>query len=183
MGEIVTGTTCSNKGIDNKNIFSDDEDYEKFMAIMGHYLLDYNPENKPGFKTEKKSLVEKKKRRNLAKEVYLLAYCLLPNVYEMLVIGSATKFIRRVCTHYVMYFNKKYKRRGPLFEGSYQAKLVKFDQFAQEIERIEQLPSTRVVRRFGPIEAVIVPVQRPESENLNKLKQVMKVARIALNCG
>lgn len=153
MGETVTGTTCSNRGIDNKKIFVDEADYEKFIDIMKHYLMDYSPEGKPGFKTEKKSLIEKKRRRNLAKEVSLLAFCLLPNQYEMLVVGSTTKFIRRVCTHYAMYFNKKYKRRGPLFEGRYQTKLIQFDQLAQEIRRIEQLPSTRVIRRFGPIEA------------------------------
>lgn len=153
IDESGIGTTCSNRGIDNKNIFVDEADYEKFIDIMKHYLTEYMPLAAPGFKTEKKSLIEKKKRRNLAKEVSLLAFCLLPNAYELLVTGPATKFIRRVCTHYAMYFNKKYKRRGPLFIGRYQSQLIQFAQFDQEIERIEQLPSNRVVKRFGPIAA------------------------------
>lgn len=181
--QIGTGTTCSNRGIDHKNIFNDDSDYEKFIAIIGHYLVEYEPEEREGFKKEKKSLIDKKKQRNLAKDVSLLAYCLVPNAYEMLIIGPATKFIRRICTHYVMYFNKKYKRRGPLFVGRCQTKLVQFAKFDEEIKRIEQLPNNRVVRRFGPISATIMPIQRPKSAISSKLIQLMNDAKLALDSG
>jgi len=177
MGENGTGCICSNKGIDGKNIFVDESDYDKFAAILRHYLLEYVPDNKPGFKNEKKSLTEKKKKRNLAKEVKLFAFCLRPNYYELLIIGSATKLIRRICTHYCMYFNKKYKRRGPLFEGRFKTRFVEKEQFSREIERIELESGAKVVRRFGPISATIMPVQPSKSENMNKLEQIVKMTK------
>ena len=38
--------------------------------------------------------------------------------------AAATKFISSVMTAYTMYFNKKYKRRGPLCESRFKAVII-----------------------------------------------------------
>jgi putative transposase len=52
----------------------------------------------------------------------------MPNHFHMLVYirdeAAATKFISSVMTAYTMYFNKKYKRRGPLCESRFKAVII-----------------------------------------------------------
>ena len=61
-------------------------------------------------------------------DIDLNAYCLMPNHFHMLVYirdeAAATKFISSVMTAYTMYFNKKYKRRGPLCESRFKAVVI-----------------------------------------------------------
>lgn len=62
---------------------------------------------------------------NLSKEVFLLSFTLMPNHFHLQVKqitkDGIAKLMRRVLTSYVMFFNKKYKRTGPLFESVYKA--------------------------------------------------------------
>ena len=46
-----------------------------------------------------------------------------------------TEFMRSLLTSYSMYFNKKYKRTGPLFESCYKASLVSDEIYYQHITR------------------------------------------------
>jgi len=56
-------------------------------------------------------------------------YCLIKNHYHFLlrqlVDGGIGKFMHRLSTSYTMYFNRKYKRSGSLFQGAYKAIPVK----------------------------------------------------------
>ncbi len=56
------------------------------------------------------------------------AYCLMPNHFHIMAKerkeGGTTLFMRKLMTGYAMYFNKKYERKGSLFEGPFQAKHV-----------------------------------------------------------
>ena len=38
--------------------------------------------------------------------------------------GSIDKFMNSLCTRYTMYFNRKHKRVGPLYQGVYKAVLI-----------------------------------------------------------
>ncbi len=70
--------------------------------------------------------------KTLSHEVDLLAFCLMPNHFHLLVRQQKSdgiqKLLERVCTNYVMYFNKRYDRVGPLFEGIYKGVLVETDE-------------------------------------------------------
>lgn len=59
--------------------------------------------------------------------VRILAYCLMPNHYHLLIEelqeGGITKFMHKF-GGYTFYFNKKYQRSGSLFEGPFGAVLV-----------------------------------------------------------
>ena len=63
----------------------------------------------------------------------ILAFCLISNHYHLLLLQrrdeGITKFMRKLGTGYVNYFNLKYKRVGPLFQGRFKAILVDKDEY------------------------------------------------------
>lgn len=118
-----------NRGVEKRRIFLDAQDYRTFLGILKKYLT--------GEQTE--HTANRHKFTNLSGEVELLAYCLMPNHFHLLLYQSApdgvTKLMRRVMTGYVMYFNGKYSRVGGLFQGRYKAALINADAYLQHISR------------------------------------------------
>ena len=76
---------------------------------------------------------------NYSNRLELLAFCLMPNHVHLFIYqhqqGVMTEFMRSVLTSYSMYFNKKYKRTGPLFESRYKASHITNDAYFQHISR------------------------------------------------
>jgi len=149
-----------NRGIDGREVFGSDQDYNEFLSLCQRYVDEYHPEPViPGFKSERPYLARRKQAMNLHGEVEVWAYCLMPNNFYLLVSQKTktgmTKFMRRVLTGYVMYFNKKHKRRGGLWEGIYKALRVENMDQALSVSRYIHLRSmARTIRRFGPVEAI-----------------------------
>src|SRR3972149_8647983 len=117
-----------NRGVEKRKIFLDQEDYGVFLGYLKQYLEPPKGSDPLMIKT-----------RSLEKEIDLLAYCLMPNHFHLLVKQSTrigiTKFIRAVCTNYAMYFNKKYDRVGTLFQGRYKGALVDNDAYLLHLSR------------------------------------------------
>ncbi len=69
--------------------------------------------------------------------VNLGAYCLMPNHFHILITqtntGDISKFMQKLSTAYVMYYNKKYKRTGSLFEGKFKAEHLDSDPYLKYI--------------------------------------------------
>ncbi|MEO6761222.1 MAG: transposase [Candidatus Saccharimonadales bacterium] len=109
-----------NRGLNKDDVFRDAEDYRYFEWLLDRTV---GPEQKN----------DKKGRPFtwLGDQIKLDAYCLMPNHYHILVNQSAEKGIsqlmRTLGTAYTYYANKKYGRRGPLFENVYRAVLVEDD--------------------------------------------------------
>jgi putative transposase len=65
------------------------------------------------------------------KLVRILAYCIMDNHYHLLVEevreGGITQFMHKLGTGYVNFFNEKYNRVGPLFQGNFKNVLVDDD--------------------------------------------------------
>ncbi|KKS77882.1 MAG: hypothetical protein UV74_C0002G0010 [Candidatus Woesebacteria bacterium GW2011_GWB1_43_14] len=116
-----------NEGIENKNIFSDEEDCKVFRGFLEDYL---SPQEHPE-KTKKVFTVQGRSYRgiphqpkNYYDKIELTAYGLAPNRFNLLLhhkTDSPERFIRSLCTRYSMYFNKKYHRTGSLFDGPYKS--------------------------------------------------------------
>lgn len=124
------------RGIDKRKIFTDDKDRFRFI----HDLYEFNDEasaNNSSYHFNKTSTIdigcrynerqsERKPRKLL---VHILAFCLMPNHYHLLLRavreGGITRFIRKLNDGYVKYFNTKHERKGTLFEGKYKSILVK----------------------------------------------------------
>ncbi len=123
-----------NRGVDKRRIFLDDFDYIRFLES----LRDFNDVEVVGGIYLKK-FIEKKfgtdgpKSPKKFKEqlVRILCYCLMPNHYHFLLEqieeNGITKFMGRLNGGYTNYFNLKHKRSGRLFEGPFQAVLIKRD--------------------------------------------------------
>jgi putative transposase len=148
-----------NRGIEGREIFKSDEDYLVFVGLLKRYLEKVGEGEVSKFDKERPYIRRHKQAMNLHTEVKLLAYCLMPDHIHLIVkqetSDGMTKLVRRLMTNYVMWFNKKYKRRGVLFESAYRAVLVPFGEKLLVLSRYIHLnPAPRVVRRFGPVETV-----------------------------
>ncbi|MFA6251671.1 MAG: transposase [Candidatus Paceibacterota bacterium] len=117
-----------NRGNDKKVIFKDKEDYKRFVGLM--YACN-QIENFKSDNLQKDEGLFNVKRKNLL--VSIGAYCLMPNHFHILIIQKEdegiSKFMKKLLTAYVMYFNKKYERTGSLFEGKFKAEHVDHDRY------------------------------------------------------
>jgi len=115
-----------NLGVEKRKIFLDDQDYRVFLHLLKYYLSAAGKGTPhPITTTGKLNLIRPRPLKNLNREVELIAYCLMPNHYHLLLkqttIDGMTKLLRRVATTYSLYFNRRYKRVGYLFQGRYKA--------------------------------------------------------------
>ncbi|RDX33946.1 hypothetical protein DZA31_00020 [Arcobacter sp. HD9-500m-PIT-SAG02] len=85
-----------NRGVEKRNIFMQDEDYDVFMDILENILERFNIE--------------------------LQSYCLMTNHYHILLKTNESNIsnaIKQLNLTYTKYFNKKYKRVGHLWQGRF----------------------------------------------------------------
>lgn len=115
-----------NRGVEKRDVFMDDADRFRFI----HNLFEFN-DTSPAQNTYYKQLyeVEPRKvsiRRDLLVEI--LAYCLMPNHYHLLLKqckeNGIVNFMQKLGTGYTMSFNQKYDRVGSLFQGRYKAVVI-----------------------------------------------------------
>ncbi len=117
-----------NSGVDKRIIFNDENDYKTFLGFLKDYLTaPIDP------KLKKKTFTVQGRTfqgiphqpKNYFNQVELIACSLLPNRFDLLLHqrtkGAIEGLLRSLCTRYSIYFNKKYKRTGTLFEGPYKS--------------------------------------------------------------
>jgi REP element-mobilizing transposase RayT len=76
----------------------------------------------------------------------LFAYMFMPNHYHLLLQtldANLTKAMHQLNTAYTVYFNRKYKRVGHLFQGRYRAILVQKNPYLLEVSRYVHLNAVR----------------------------------------
>jgi len=124
-----------NRGIEKRNIFLDEQDFQVFLSYLKIYLTPKDiPYLNSVFELEKSTPKEKDKAlkllalKNYSDKIDLLCYALMPNHFHFLVqqktVDGINHFIKSLGTKYSMYFNKKYHRVGTIFQGVYKAVLV-----------------------------------------------------------
>ena len=140
-----------NRGVEKRDTFLDDQDYAVFLHLLKYYLSPIDPnEVHPLMKFQNFTVVRPRPLANIEKEVNLIAYCLMPNHFHLMLqqisVDGVTKLLRRVSTTYSMYFNKRYKRVGYLFQGKYKAVLVETDSYLLHLSRYIHLNPTELTR-------------------------------------
>lgn len=130
MAEIVH---TLNRGVDKRKIFLNDQDRLRFI----HDLFEFNDKEwvestSYAFRTSRAFTdIAKRKRRKRKLLVEVLAFCLMPNHYHLLLQpkseGSIPAFMKKLNMGYAKYFNEKYERNGTLFEGRYKSVRVSND--------------------------------------------------------
>lgn len=109
-----------NRGVDKRIIFENVLDIDRFFQS----LVLFNTVDPIGSIYES-SFLKETLGSSTSKLVHIIAYCLNPNHYHLLVEqvadGGIQKFMHRLATGYTNYFNEQHSRSGSLFQGRYKA--------------------------------------------------------------
>lgn len=124
------------RGVEKRTIFQDEQDCKVFLFYIRLYLS-------PVAEIQKIATTKIRISRfiplNLSHEVDLISFALMPNHIHLLVkqytSDGIVKFTRRLVTSYVMYFNRKYKRLGGLFQSSYKGILIESEPYLLHLSR------------------------------------------------
>ena len=90
-----------NRGVERRNIFLDDDDRDKFIKIIDESAETYS--------------------------FIMHSFCLMDNHYHFLIETSSKNLsllMRQINSKYSIYFNKKYERVGPLWQGRFKSWFV-----------------------------------------------------------
>ena len=117
-----------NRASGERNLFCDDNDRIFFMLLLQKYLA------------ETDIAIDHKQRESPKYEVELIAYCLMNSHFHLLLyqysdIRAIEGYMRSVSTVYSIYYNKKYKSKGHVFQSSYKASHVSNEAYLEHITR------------------------------------------------
>ncbi|MGB2787631.1 MAG: transposase [Candidatus Saccharimonadaceae bacterium] len=117
-----------NRGWNLTKIFRDERDYRYFEGLLERHISPFPQTDNSG-----------KPYRHLFPDVHLNAYCLMENHFHILFYQynerGVQMIMQSILTAYTMYFNRKYGRRGPLFESTFKAVIILKDSQLQHITR------------------------------------------------
>lgn len=105
-----------NRGANGSEIYREDDDYAYMLHLLKRHLS-----NEAVFDSSGRAYVK------FSDSLELNAFCLMPNHFHLLLYikpdqtDAIEKFMRSIMTAYSMYFNKKYRHSGTVFQGPYKA--------------------------------------------------------------
>lgn len=122
VARLVLDNTCYHimtRGNQKQSTFIEERDFMKYLGLLRHYKIKY------GFK--------------------LFGYCLMPNhVHLILKVREASllsKIMQGLNQAYTIWFNKKYKKAGHLWQGRYKSMVIETDKYMLKcIEYVELNP-------------------------------------------
>ncbi len=121
-----------NRGNSKQKIFHDKQDYLRFVGLL--YACNSEHNFRSFGLNKDQNLFDFQRDEKL---VSVGAYCLMPNHFHLLITqkdgGDISKFMQKLSTAYVMYYNKKYKRTGGLFEGKFKSQHLSTDKYLKYI--------------------------------------------------
>lgn len=128
-----------NRGVDKREIFSNIQDYERFLLSMNllndkydGLMIEWRDFKKSNPKTTLNDFLKLgfRKREPL---VEIIAYCLNPNHYHFIlkqIMDKGTeKFLHKIGISHAKYYNEKYRRSGSLFQGAYKAIMINSNEY------------------------------------------------------
>ena len=142
-----------NRGVAKQPMFHDEKDYYHFLHILERHL-------DPNDSTTKSDGTLYRKFND---DIELLSFCLMKNHYHLLFYinknhDSLHLLMQSVMTAYTMYFNKKYKRVGTLFQGVFKASRITDDSYLIHISRyIHMNPNDYLNYPFSSIACYLRP--------------------------
>jgi putative transposase len=164
-----------NRGVAQQPIFSNKKDYLRFLAIIDFYRytnpsLSFSHYNRLEKEEREKFLKKLKKNNQLLVEI--LAFCLLPNHFHLLLKQLKEKgipiFLRNLQNSYARYFNIKSQRIGPLFQSIFKA---------VRIETTEQLLHVCRYIHLNPSSSYIVEIKKLEDYPWSSLPEYLNLKK------
>jgi REP element-mobilizing transposase RayT/transposase-like protein len=113
-----------NRGVERRKIYMDDEDHQVFLEIVQESAEVYHFE--------------------------IYSYVLMDNHYHLLLKTSALNLsllMRQINSRYSMYFNKKYRRVGPLWQGRFKSWYVYDEKYLKSLVKYIE---------FNPVKANVI---------------------------
>src|SRR6201991_1101531 len=109
------------RGLDQQPAFVDDQDYELFIDCLKAASRDHH--------------------------LAVHAYALMPGAVQLLVTptdeSSLPKAMQAVGRRYVAHFNRRYSRRGTLWEGRYRATVIEAERYFLLASRVVEMSPVR----------------------------------------
>lgn len=117
-----------NRGVSKKPVFKDDADKAKFLALLARHLdtgsqvRDANGKEYPKYAAD------------------LVAYCIMDNHFHLLLYQQAdtaaiSHLLKSVSTAYTMYFNRRHRHQGTIFQGVFRASRIQDESYLLHITR------------------------------------------------
>jgi putative transposase len=151
-----------NRGVEKRDIFLESADFETFLSIIDE-----------------------------AKGIYcfnLYAYCLMNNHYHLLIETTSANLsviMKQINAKYSIYFNKKYHRIGPLWQGRFKSWYVHDDHYLELLTKyIENNPiKAQMVMHVGeyPWSSHLSQETTIDTKDLDKLAEYQKMKIEASN--
>jgi REP element-mobilizing transposase RayT len=150
-----------NRGVNKQLIFKDEQDYGVFLSYLKTYL---EPKNEITLRSviidenaswkEKAQAAKLLRLNNFFDTITLVSYCLMPNHFHLLVkqtdADAIDRFMNSLCTRYTMYFNKKYKWVGSIFQSVYKAiQILSDDQLLYLTHYIHRNPHSIINKSYS----------------------------------
>ena len=124
-----------NRGVEKRTTFTNRRDYNRFIETMDYYRA----KDPPARFSYKDRPVIIKNAIISSPLVEIVCFCLMPNHFHMLIKqienNGISTFLSKLSNSYTKYFNTKYKRVGPLFQGSFKAVRVEDDEQLLHVSR------------------------------------------------
>jgi REP element-mobilizing transposase RayT len=111
----------TSRGNERNRIFKDDADHKEFLSILKDSLEKYT--------------------------VLLHGYVLMENHFHLILhtpSGNLNRFAQRFNTAYTVYYNRRHKRYGHLYQGRYKAILVEKDSYLLALSRYIHLNPVKI---------------------------------------
>lgn len=157
-----------NRGVEKRKTFQDNQDYQRFI----HGLFEFNDIEAAGkFSNQRKQLSEipspKVRKRDILVSIH--CFCLMPNHYHLILEqikeNGISLFMKKLGIGYTMYFNERNERVGPLFQGTFKARLIEDDNYIKHLSRYIHL---------NPVELVEAKWKEKEIKNWQKIEKFLK---------
>ncbi len=128
-----------NRGVDKRSVYENRKDYMRFMIDV----IELNQEERV-VNLGRRSLNEppgasEAQAHQRCPLVSIICFCLMPNHFHFLlkqmIENGISRFMHKLGTAYTMYFNKRYGRKGSLFQGPFSAKWIETDAYLVHLSR------------------------------------------------
>ncbi len=153
-----------NRGVARMPIFRGKRDYVHFLQAIQHYKV--NPNN--SFSQLTQSTLKSQKITNT---VDIISYCLLPNHFHFILRqkeeGGISHFMKKLMNSYAKFFNIKYKRVGPLYQGNFKAVWI---------ETTEQLLHVDRYIHLNPVVSHQMTIYRPEEYEWSSYREHLEIS-------
>lgn len=125
-----------NRGVEKRMVFLDSFDYHRFLETIDYYRKTPVPMKLSDFR---RGVIKWKKIDQQEELVRIYCYCLMPNhvhfLIQQLIDGGITEFMRKTFNSFTKFFNTKYERVGPLFQGPFKAKLIENEEYLLQLSK------------------------------------------------